>query len=35
MSITRKWNYTVQKLTEEYLVEKDGVKLDEQEIIIL
>lgn len=30
--ITRKWNYTVQKLTEEYLVEKDGVKLDEQEL---
>mgnify|MGYP000093164878 CR=1 FL=1 len=30
--ITRKWNYKVQKLTEEYLVEKDGVKLDEQEL---
>lgn len=30
--ITRKWNYTAQKLTEEYLVEKDGVKLDEQEL---
>lgn len=30
--ITRKWNYTAQKLTEEYLVEKDGIKLDEQEL---
>jgi len=30
--ITRKWDYTNQKLTEEYLVEKDGVKLDEQEL---
>lgn len=30
--ITRKWNYTAQKLTEEYSVEKDGIKLDEQEL---
>lgn len=30
--ITRKWNYTVQKLTEDYLVEKDGIELDEQEL---
>lgn len=30
--ITRKWNYTAQKLTEEYFIEKDGVKLDEQEL---
>ena len=31
-TITRKWNYTVQKLNEEYSVEKDGIKLDEQEL---
>lgn len=30
--ITRKWNYTAQKLAEEYSVEKDGIKLDEQEL---
>lgn len=30
--ITRKWNYIDQKLTEEYLVEKDGVRLDEQKL---
>lgn len=30
--ITRKWNYTAQKLIEEYTVEKDGMKLDEQEL---
>ena len=30
--ITRKWNYTAQKLTEKYSVEKDGIKLDEQEL---
>ena len=29
--ITRKWDYINQKLTEEYSVEKDGIKLDEQE----
>lgn len=31
-SITRRWNYTNQKLTENYMVERDGVKLDEQEV---
>lgn len=30
--ITRKWNYTAQKLTEEYSAERDGIKLDEQEL---
>ena len=30
--ITRKWEYTNQKLTEEYLVEKDDVRLDEREL---
>lgn len=31
-SITRRWNYTNQKLTENYIVERDGEKLDEQEV---
>lgn len=30
--ITRKWDYTNQKLTEKYSVEKDSIKLDEQEL---
>lgn len=30
--ITRKWDYTNQKLTEKYSVEKDSIKLDDQEL---
>ncbi|MCI9319684.1 MAG: AAA family ATPase [Lachnospiraceae bacterium] len=30
--ITRKWDYTEQKLVEEYTVEKEGITLDEQEL---
>lgn len=30
--ITRKWNYTRQKLAEEYYVERDGINLPEQEL---
>ncbi|MCM1497802.1 MAG: AAA family ATPase [Clostridium sp.] len=30
--IARKWDYTNQKLNEEYSVEKEGIKLDEQEL---
>lgn len=30
--ITRRWNYTRQKLLEEYYIEKDGEKLPEQEL---
>lgn len=32
-TISRKWNFTNQKLIEEYIIEKDGEKLNKQEIL--